>query len=378
VAPREMSPETLSDSAVGEELYSLFAKWRRDTPVRDGDVLVELGVPTSLASAGRQTFTLLRYDDVVVALRDPATFSTEIYRELFAGSPIGESASVLLGSEGEGHRTWRRQLMPVFARKPLLAWDEEVIRPEARRCAEEFAVGRKSADLADYASQFPMRMIYGLMGIGDDEEYERFRTEAGALLLTYRVHADPAQRKRNAERGAEANRALYDMILPCVQRKRAEGAIGSDLTSYLIRAEVEGRTLSDGEITEFVRNSLPAATETTTRQFLNMMTLLERPDQLDALRTDRTPIPRAVAESAARPRRGSAADSASRSRRVRGIADDYSAHQSVASHRVETLTILSAVEHDVKVDARESPAGVCANAPKVPLTEHQRQGGFWA
>ena len=62
----------------------------------------------------------------------------------------------------------------------------------------------------------------------------------------------------------KAAQEIYDYLLPIVARRRAEGAEGDDVLSRLIRAEYEGRSLTDSDITNLVRSLLPAAAETTT------------------------------------------------------------------------------------------------------------------
>src|SRR5690606_8084106 len=59
-----------------------------------------------------------------------------------------------------------------------------------------------------------------------------------------------------------------------------------------------GNCLDDDQIAHFTRSLLPAAAETTTRSFSNLITLLfENPDQFELVRQDRSLIPRAVTEA---------------------------------------------------------------------------------
>ena len=96
----------------------------------------------------------------------------------------------------------------------------------------------------------------------------------------------------------QAAQELYDHVRPIVERRRAEGAEGDDLIAYLLRAEHEGQRLDDHQVTNLVRMLLPAAAETTTRTFANMMVLLFRhPDTLERLRRDRSLLRAALNES---------------------------------------------------------------------------------
>ena len=71
-----------------------------------------------------------------------------------------------------------------------------------------------------------------------------------------------------------------------------------DLISELVVAEVDGRTLDDEEIYSFLRLLLPAGVETTYRASGNMLYgLLTNPDQLEAVREDRSLLPDAFEET---------------------------------------------------------------------------------
>jgi pulcherriminic acid synthase len=72
------------------------------------------------------------------------------------------------------------------------------------------------------------------------------------------------------------------------------------LISRIVHAEIEGERLSDIEIKSFISFLLVAGSETTDLQMANMwLRLIEHPDQLEAVRKDRSLIPMAFAEDAA-------------------------------------------------------------------------------
>src|SRR5690349_15131951 len=71
-----------------------------------------------------------------------------------------------------------------------------------------------------------------------------------------------------------------------------------DLVGQLTSAEVDGRRLSDEEIYPFLLLLLPAGAETTYRSSSNLLFgLLSKPDQLEAVRTDRSLVPQAIEEA---------------------------------------------------------------------------------
>jgi cytochrome P450 len=101
---------------------------------------------------------------------------------------------------------------------------------------------------------------------------------------------------KNAERGFAASQWLYDYFTGVITTRRDDP--GDDLVSVLIRAELDGQQLTNDEIIAFLRLLLPAGGETTYRASSNMMVgLLNHPDQLAALRDDRSLMPHAVEEA---------------------------------------------------------------------------------
>jgi cytochrome P450 len=71
-----------------------------------------------------------------------------------------------------------------------------------------------------------------------------------------------------------------------------------DLISELAQAELDGERLSDEEIFSFLRLLLPAGVETTFRSTGNLLySLLSRPDQIEAVRADRSLVPQAIEEA---------------------------------------------------------------------------------
>ena len=71
-----------------------------------------------------------------------------------------------------------------------------------------------------------------------------------------------------------------------------------DLISLLAQAEIDGERLSDEEIYSFLRLLLPAGVETTYRSLGNLLFgLLTHPEQLEAVRSDRSLIPQAIEEA---------------------------------------------------------------------------------
>jgi cytochrome P450 len=80
---------------------------------------------------------------------------------------------------------------------------------------------------------------------------------------------------------------MRDYLVPLLDQRRREPA--DDVISQLVCAELDGEVLSDEEILPFLLLLLPAGGETTYRATGNLLYgLLTHPDQLDAVRRDRS------------------------------------------------------------------------------------------
>lgn len=279
-----------------DDPYAMLAERRRETPVMKGDIMVELGLPSFIGERADETYTVFRYDDVMAILRDHETFSSSIW-EVSQHALLGRSILALDGAE---HRQWRGYLACVFGGKQLNSWDEKTFRPLAAKYVADIAA-KRGADLIDLALEYPLRATYEILGLEDHEDdYEEFTVDALTIMLALWSTPDPVRAKQirlKFEKAIEASARSWERLLPVVQRKRAAGASGDDLISSLIRAEYAGGVLDDEQITSFLRALLLAATDNTTRQFLNTLALLlERPDELDRIRRDRSRLRLALVE----------------------------------------------------------------------------------
>src|SRR5262249_25478941 len=153
-----------------------------------------------------------------------------------------------------------------FTKRTLERWRTDVATRVLRQELIEPLRARGRADLvAEFARIFPVRIIYQILGFPDDPEaIAQFNEWALATLLMFGSGAtdDEAERARLRQRQGAARQAgqeLFDHVLEVVRQRRHRGSAGDDLIGLLLRAEFEGHSLSDEEITTFVRSLLPAA-----------------------------------------------------------------------------------------------------------------------
>lgn len=277
------------------EPHAVLRTRRQEASVIAGDVFtLEWGIPSrgSGPDGSRPVFSVLGYEDALTTLHDPLTFSSRIRAE---GPSRYTGMKNVSAMDGEEHRFWRGLLQPVLGRKALRHWRESVITPVAAAGLEDFAEQR-TFDLQEYAHRFPIMVIYRVLGISDDLEIQRHFAKLADTTQLARPDRNSSP-KQAGKAAAAAARELLDLIAPVVAERRASDSDEQDLISQLVRAEFEGRSLDDDEITNFVGSLLPAAAHTTTRTFASLMTHCLNRRLLEKLVSDRSLIATAVNET---------------------------------------------------------------------------------
>ncbi|TES13233.1 cytochrome P450 [Pseudomonas aeruginosa] len=278
------------------DLHAVYREMREKSPVLPENFMARLGVPSIAGlDPDRPVFTLFKYDDVMAVMRDASNYTSGFIAE---GLGAFFDGLILTAMDGDAHKSMRTLLQPVFMPETVNRWKETKIDRVIREECLQPMVASKKADIMEFALYFPIRVIYSLIGFPEDrpEEIEQYAAWALAILAGPQVDPEKAAAARGA--AMEAAQALYDVVKVVVAQRRAEGATGDDLISRLISAEYEGRSLDDHEIATFVRSLLPAASETTTRTFGTLLTLLlERPELLARIRADRSLVNKAIDEA---------------------------------------------------------------------------------
>jgi cytochrome P450 len=266
------------DDAVSGDVrdpYTELARIRREQPVQRLDFS---GMPHE---ASKPVFIVYRYEDVAQVLRDNETYSSSIILAFF-GDALGKH--VMLGMDEPAHRRHRALVSAAFTQRAL-----------ARRAGDVAQVGnglidrfadRGRADLVrEFTFPYPTLIIAGLLGL-PREDYAQFQRWSISLLsITV-----------NRERAVAASEALRDYFVPILAARRADPR--DDLISSLAHAEIDGEKLADEEIFSFLRLLLPAGVETTYRSTGNLLFgLLSNPDQLEAVRANRSLILQAIEEA---------------------------------------------------------------------------------
>lgn len=137
------------------------------------------------------------------------------------------------------------------------------------------------------ALPLPMRVIAEMLGVPDGD-LESFRRWSDAVVVQGGGDAD-------RDSGMEAIAGVYAYFAEMLEERRAHP--GDDLLTALLEAELDGRSLDDSEILIFCLTLLVAGNETTrTLVAQGTRMLLEKPDELQKIRSGDVALPDAIEE----------------------------------------------------------------------------------
>jgi cytochrome P450 len=255
--------------------WTPLAELRRSVGVIEGAI-----IPSLTPDDGVARYAVLRYDDCNRVLRDNVTFSSTVYVDMM-GPVMGHT---ILEMDEPEHKRHRNLAGHAFRQKTLQRWEDELVGPIAHEMIDGFA-SRGTAELVkELTFPYPVQVIARILGL-PHEDYPHFQALAFTLTSVSAGYAA----------AIAASQQLADYLLPIIRARRADPQ--DDLISELASAEVDGERLDDLEIVSYLRLLLPAGSETTYCSVGSLLlALLTHTDQLDAVRADRTLVPRAIEE----------------------------------------------------------------------------------
>ena len=199
-----------------------------------------------------------RYADVTAVAHDIEHFSSRdvgvVGVDEVAGSPSGGSLPVGVGlppiDVDPPVHTWaRRLILPWFSHTRVDGY-EAMTRELCDSLIDDIVDAGHGDAAVDYAQRIPVRVISWMLGIPS----ELSDTFTGWVQDTLEFGHDP-------ERSGPAWEAMAIYFIGAITQRRAEP--GDDLISDLIRAEVDGESVSDTHILGTVALTLVAGVDTT-------------------------------------------------------------------------------------------------------------------
>lgn len=236
---------------------------------------------------GLNSWVLSRHEDILEALRTPS-FTTENYA--WQLEPV--HGKNILQMEGSDHRSMRAIVTPTLRGDQLRENFESVAEHNAKELID---VWRQDGNV-DLVSQFtlrlPLSVIIDVLGL-DAEDKPKFHIWYNAI---HDYFTNTAGDPEVEAAGLRTHDELKAFLMPLIQERKINP--GEDLISKIVHAEIDGKRMSDIDIKSYISFLLVAGSESTDLQMANMwMRLLENPEQLRAVREDRSLIRTAFAEA---------------------------------------------------------------------------------
>lgn len=242
--PRPYDP---FDYAVQEDPHPVYAWLREHAPVYRNE--------------RRDVWALSRHADVLAALRDPALFSNRngISLEPDLWGPGASRTSLFLAMDPPVHGRYRRIVSSAFTPRRVASLEPR-IRELARRRLAPLHDDPTFDFAADYAAALPNDVLCELLGI-PAVDWDLIRHDTDELN-----HRDDGSDDRSRVSMLAALRlAAYFGELVVELRRRP----GDDLTSRMLRAEVDGATLTDAQVVAFLFVMIGAGNESTGKTLAN-------------------------------------------------------------------------------------------------------------
>ena len=274
------------------DMNAAMSALREKGAVQKGFLRQLLDLPTHYRyalAAGRQGYTALTFAACEAAFRNGEHFSSRIAHQPIDGEEQGRG---LLEMDGLQHRGHRRTLQPMFVRNQTSTWWRERWVKEIVSALIERLQKQKTADLnLEFCARIPVHTITRAIGLNGDD----------ALVFRDAFIKSSIVSKRAPEIRLAAAQKVEQMLLDLIARRRAEPL--DDLVSGLIATQLEledgsSRPLTDREIMIHSRLVMIAGGGTSWRQLgITLWALLTHREQLEAVKSDRSLIEKAIEES---------------------------------------------------------------------------------
>jgi cytochrome P450 len=268
--------EPLTDPLVEDAFYAgnafpQYARLRDEAPVAWNDT--------------KGFWAVSRWDDVMAVSTDPETFCSGRGILVMEIGATYESPPTMMHTDPPEHTVYRKLVQPGFAPGRMRALETDV-RRRAKLLVDEIEPGRPGDFVETVAVPFPLYIISALLGM-PDEDWQRFFEWSEAVI--------PGATDWSEEKRAELQADMHEALLATTVARRADPR--DDLISVLAQVEIEGRRLSDAELTMFLVQLLVAGNETTRNMVSGgLVALADRPAAWEQLRRDPSLVPTAVEE----------------------------------------------------------------------------------
>ncbi len=250
-----------------------FATLRRESPITFFEVAEFAGFP-----GGAGHWALTTYDDVHHASRHPEIFSSSPTSTSLNDVPpeISEFFGSMITLDDPRHVRLRTIVNRAFTPK-VLTRIEDSVRDRARRLVNDMVTAHpdRCADfVAEVAGPLPLQIICDMMGIPEEDEAKVFH------WTTVIMGTGDEDVSGDFDEIVAVSTELAQYAVELAEERRAHP--GEDLTTNLVKAELEGERLTSAEIASFFILLSAAGNETTRNAISHGMVALSRyPEERD-------------------------------------------------------------------------------------------------
>ena len=282
-----MLPEQLADLASPDTLargvpHDTFRALRKDAPVywqRDSPEL-------------RGFWALTKYEDIVMASKDPARFSSNrgtAQLEDFTEEDLNVIRLMMLNMDPPQHAKFRRLVNYGFT--PLvISFLEPRIRSVTSDILDKIANKGEVDFVQTVSAELPLQVIAELLGVPQEDRGKLFNWSNQLIGF------DDPELSTSRDKAKEAAMEVWMYANSLVEARKGTHS-EHDLASILMDAQVDGLRLTEPEIDSFFLMLTVAGNETT-RNLISggMLALIEHPEERARLLADPSLIPSAVEE----------------------------------------------------------------------------------
>lgn len=269
----DLDAEHLADSAFWgaspQHRARVFAALRREAPVR--------WYPPRRSGFSRsctEFWALTRYDDIWQASRTPSVYCSGVTIDIEEmPERLGEFYPSMINLDDPEHSRLRRLVASGFTPKQTAAYEPQLRTIAAEiidQLLDRYGDGGEFDFVAEVAAKLPLRAICSMLGVPDEDQ-------ASMLAWTNQAVA-PDDPSIGIDGAASGFRNIADYAIE-LGRLRQQNPT-DDITSVLMRAEIDGERLTSKEFANFFILLLSAGNETTRNATTHGLRLLsQNPDQ---------------------------------------------------------------------------------------------------
>jgi cytochrome P450 len=280
------------DAFAGGFPHALFSRHRQEAPVYWHE-------PTRHTPDGEGFWSVATFAETRQVLRDPDTYSSErggtrpYGGTLLADLPI--AGVVLNMMDDPRHSRVRRLVSTGLTRRTVERLDVE-LRRRTRLLLDTIDDNTTFDVVHDVAGEVPLQTICILLGVPEGDRHALLAQVEHTFDIRVGDAPDAAGTRDDSARAAQGEMLAYGGML--IAEKRANPT--DDMLSVVVHARLDDEDppqLTESELYSFFSLLFSAGAETTRGAVsAGLLALLERPDQLAALRSDRGLLPTAVEE----------------------------------------------------------------------------------